>query len=66
MSFRSRFEGIWERVLGACWTILGGFSDFEKESNFESKLKTEKVVTKSRGEPESESTGGYGGPNIGK
>ena len=30
------------------------------------KLKTEKVVTESRREPESESAGGYGGPNIGK
>ena len=66
MSFWSRFGGVWGPILEAFWAILGGFSGFQKESNFESKLKTEKVVTKSRREPESESTGGYGGPNIGK
>ena len=66
MSFWTRFGGVWGPILEAFWAILGGFSGFEKKTNFESKLKTEKVVTESRGGLGSESAGGYGGPNIGK
>ena len=57
---------VWGRGLGAFWAILGGFEGFKKEPNFESKLKTEKMVPKSRRGLGSESGGGYGGPNIGK
>ena len=65
-------EPSWKGLGDGFRSFLGDFRwilpnwGFDKESNFESKLKTEKVVPKSRGELESESTGGYGGPNIGK
>ena len=49
MFFWSRFDGVWGRVLETCWTILGEFGAFQKESNFEAKLKTEKVVRSPRG-----------------
>ena len=48
-SFRSRFGGVWGRVLGAFWAILAGFWGFERRPILKPKLEAQKMVPRPRG-----------------
>ena len=68
-SFRTRFGGVWGRVLGVLWAILAGIESFARRPILKPKSEAEKVILETRGGGREVGdwwvTGGSGGPNNG-